>query len=217
MLTSTRRRVILLTRTVVIVLLGIGFGAALGSEAHPHAAGTYKSGGTWVHYSSFRCINDIGGVPNPDTHTFIFRCTATATRILVLCYNPQNHDVRPGEAATKTTIVVQDPITDADLIGEKKKGLAHKELSFEDADFVTSEVCVNPNWIPIRVLVTELVGEMDVLECTGRDANPCSTLVLIYTEKKACMLPSQYNIDNPPPEGTDTPYNCVLIFRDHVK
>ena len=214
MLRNTRRQIVALTRAVMFGLLGISFGAALGPEAEAHLAGTYKIGGTWVHISSFSCINDIGGVPNPDTRPSLFQCTATATKVLILCKNPQGHDVHPGEAATKTTVVVQDRIEESDITN-KKKGLAHKEIVFEDGPFLNPESCVNPNWIPFDVLVTELTGQMDVFECTSQDFDPCSTKVLTYTELKECMLPPQYDFDNPPPP--ETPYDCVLIFRRHVK
>lgn len=214
MLRNTRRQTVALTRAVMIGLLGISFGAALGPEAEAHLAGTFKIGGTWVHISSFSCINDIGGVPNPDTRPSLFQCTATATKVLLLCQNPQGHDVRPGEAATKTTVVVQDRIIDSDITN-KKKGLAHKEIEFVDAPFLDPEFCVNPNWIPIDVLVTELTGTMEVFECTSQGIDPCTTKVLTYTETKECMLPPEFDFDNPPVPGT--PYDCVLIFRQHVK
>ena len=214
MLRSTSKKSVALARAAIVGLLGVGLGTALGPDAQAHLAGTYKIGGTWVHISSFSCINDIGGVPNPDTKPSLFQCTATATKILVLCYNPNGHDVRPGEAATKTTIVVQDLITNDDIT-DKKKGLAHKELTFQDSDFVTSQVCVNPNWIPAQVIVIELTGQMDVFECTSGGIDPCATKVQTYIEQKECMLPPQYNFDNPPPSGTA--YDCVLLLRQHLK
>ncbi len=214
MLRNTRRKAVAFTRAVTIGVLGISFSVALGPEAEAHLAGMKLIGGTWVHISSFSCINDIGGVPNPDTRPSQFQCTATATKVLILCKNPNGHDVRPGEAATKTTVVVQNRIT-ADNITNKKKGLAHVENVFEDGPFLNPEFCVNPNWIPFGVLVTELTGTMEVFECTGQDFDPCLTKVLTYTETKECMLPTQFDFDNPPPENT--PYVCVLIFRQHVK
>lgn len=211
---SSRRQTGTLTRTVMIGVLGISFGAALGPEAEAHLAGTYKIGGSWVHLASFKCVNDIGAVPNPDTHPAVFQCTAIVTKVLLLCANPKGNDVRPGEASTKTTVIVQDRINESDITN-KKKGLAHKELVFPDDPFLNPAFCVNPNWIPIEVLVTELTGQMDVFECTSEDLDPCATRVLTYTERKDCMLPPQYDFDNPPPTGT--PYDCVLILRQHVR
>jgi hypothetical protein len=202
----------MLKRAVIIVVLGLGLVAALGPEASAHLAGTIKG----IHYSSILCIDEVSGVPgtalgeDPSRPAFV-RCTVLGTRVEILCQNPAGHDVQPGEAATQVTVAAESQIEDENIIN-KKKGVALKEVTVGDEPFLDPQFCVNPNWIPIEVLVTDARVTVDVLQCTD---STCSTIVTTSTEVQDCTIPAGFSIENLPPVGTA--YECAPVSKQHLK
>jgi hypothetical protein len=202
----------MLRRAVVVVVLGLGLIAALMPEAEAHLAGTIKG----IHYSSFECIDEVKGVPGTalgDDPTLPARvqCTVEGKRVEILCQNPQGHDVRPGAAATQITVQASDQLDDSDITN-KKKGIATVNIVVSDDPFLDSQFCVNPLWIPIAVLVTDIRVTVDVFQCT---TSTCESEVKTSTEVQDCVIPPGFSVVNLPPPGTE--YDCVPVSKQHLK
>lgn len=215
----TRKEKVMFRRAITIGLLGVSLVAALESEAH--LAGYKFVNGKWVHVTSLLFKRDIQGVPNLEQKPAGFRCTATLTKVQVICLGIIVE--RPEPLKDPPVLTTHDQIQSEDLVFVGKKmqeKIAHVECDFPDEDLLfalsgRSDICADED--PIDVLVTKLTGGFEVFECTGLDpANPCSAEVQTYREKQDCDLPGEFDIvKNFPPPG-ETPYKCS-VEMDHVK
>jgi hypothetical protein len=197
-------------RVLMIGLLGICLGLPLGTVSEAHYQG-YIAG---VHVSSVSCILGLKAVPNPATHPAAVQCVVATALVELLCKNPAGHEVRPGQAATQVILVAQDQI-DQGNITDKKKGKAEVEVRVPDDPLLNPAFCVNPNWIPIEVLIRELTAQINVYECIGPAEDACSVLgTLASTVEADCTLSAEFDFDNLPPPGT--PYECAVGAFVHV-
>ncbi len=131
--------------------------------------------------------------------------------------NPAGNEVAGESATPVTTLVAQAPVEQT--VNEKKKGKAHVAVHIDDAPLLDPQFCVNPNWIPVAVLIRSLTAEINTYACVGPDTDPCSVRGdLASTVVKQCELPAQYNFNNYPnnlpPIGT--PYDCPIQTFVHV-
>lgn len=195
----------------MIVVLGLGLVAALKPEAEAHLAGTIKG----IHYSSFLCIDEVSGVPgsalgaDPSKPAFVV-CTVLGKQIEILCQNSQGHEVA-NSAAINITVEASNQINEGDIF-DKKKGIAHEEITVSDEPFLDPQFCTSPTWIPIQVLVTDIQVTVNVKQCTD---STCGTIVTTSTEVQDCLIPSEFGVENLPPDGT--PYNCEQVLKAHLK
>jgi hypothetical protein len=206
----------MLKRFVMIGLLGISvIGMLRTAEAHYIPT---LSGWAW---HSVECIVDLKSVPSPTTHPALTECVVNTALVEVLCRNPASHEVAPGRSARRVTLVTQEQLEEGNITN-KKKGLAHVEVTVSDEPLLNPEFCVNRNWIPIDVLIREMAAEINTYECTGPAGNECGDgfLNLASTVTANCVLPAEINFDdypdNLPPEGTDVQYECTNKVTEHV-
>lgn len=195
----------MLKRVLIIGLLLSVAAAMLGTRAEAHYI--YVSGRLIKH--SLLCSLDLKGVANPATNPALSECVIEVHLLDILCRNPQNNNTHPGRAATQTVLIAEDQIDQSDITG---KGKAHVEILVEDDPLLNPEFCVNPNWIPIEVLVREATVHLNTFTCTD---DACSTKVLASTAQLDCVLPSEFNLENLPPVGT--PYQCTQTSSQHLK
>jgi hypothetical protein len=197
-------------RSVVAVMLCLGLVAALGPAAEAHLAGTIRG----IHYRSIECVDDISGVPGTalgtdPTKPATVTCSALGKRIEILCQNPAGNNVS-GNSATQITVSTTDQINHQDITN-KKKGIAEKILHISDEPFLDSRFCVNPNWTPINVLVTDVLITVEVKQCTD---SSCLTEIITSKEVQACVIPEGYSVENLPPPGTE--YICESVSKRHL-
>lgn len=173
--------------------------------------------GMWWYYGSVDGCAAIGSVPNPDKKPAILKCEIDLKRIETLCENPQNKDVRPGEAATK--VVVFNTIDPEDLLdskGQKYRGQAELCVGFDEVTSLPADIlCVNRNWHPIGALTTEFTATCKTEQCTGEDdlSTPnvneaCNITVPKDTQRCECSLPYG-SVESPP--SPRTPYSCIEV------
>ncbi len=196
----------MLKKCVLITVLSVGVLTLSGSDARAHLSGYQTINGFLRHVASFDCGMTIKQIPNLDTHPAAIRCEATILEAQVLCFNPNNSDVRPGVAGLRV-FVNQRAIEEADIT-DKKKGRASPFVTFAD-DVIGS--CVNGNWIVQDVLSTKVQAKIETIECTD---DACTSGNVAYREVVTCALPAQYSLSNPPPPGTF--YDCALISTEHL-
>lgn len=189
-------------RFVMIGFLGISLAAILGTEAKAHYVPTLSGWG----WHSVQCNVDLKGVPNPSTKPAVVECVVSTALVEILCQNPAGHDVQPGQPAIQMTLIAQHQIEDKNIT-DKKKGKAHVEVLVPDDSLLKSEFCVNPNWIPIDVLIREMTAQINTYECVGPAGAPCSVLRRASIVQAECALPAEFNFGNLPPVGT--PYECT--------
>lgn len=185
----------------------VGLLSMLGAEAEAHYL-ISTSGKLYWH--SLRCDNFLKGVQNPATNPAAVVCTVTGQEIEILCQNPQNHNVNPGNAGTQT-FTGSDQIDQGDITG---KGKATVSVIIDtDSQLLNPEFCVNPNWNPIIALVRRASVDLKTFECI--DASCAQLGDLASTTLLDCVLPAMFNFDNPPvPDVTE--YSCTEISRVHV-
>jgi len=202
---------------------------ALGGATGEAGNWTYlRPPGTWFYYGSIDGCAAIGSVPNPDQHPAQLSCDFTVTQIDTLCVNPQNHDVRPGQAATKVTFTGRHQLQQSDLL-TKTRGKANACVKVDDtaagSPLLNDSFCVNPNWHLIGALTTQFKATCRTEQCTGTDnpATPaneaCNTTVVKDTQRCQCSLPAGYTIDNLPPPCADplhpdpscVAYQCIEV------
>jgi hypothetical protein len=210
-------------------MTGVALGASLAALCSSTSeAGTWqyvRPPGTWFFFGSIDACSAISGVPNPDTHPAQFSCDLEVTLVDTLCYNPQNHDVAPGRAATKVTFTGKHQLTQADML-TKKKGRANPCLKVDEtadgSPLNDNGLCVNRNWILQEVLTRQFNATCRTEQCTGTLDNPCATTVVKDTQRCQCTLPAEFDINNQPnhcdllhPE-TCTAYQCVEVNASGV-
>jgi hypothetical protein len=203
------------TRVLMSAVVGVSLVAGLGSDAEGHYAGYQTINGYLRHVSSFDCGIKIKGVSNLTQHPALFKCDAIVTRFEILCQNPQDHNVVPGESATQTTFSVNGLIETENII-DKKKGRAEKFIHIDDAvQLLKQEFCVNPNWHPLQVLSTNVTVRYSTYDC---QEDTCASELhppqLAYYEDQECVLPGFDQNGNPPPVGTL--YTCRVLGSQHV-
>lgn len=201
------------TRVLLSAVVGVSLVAGLGSDAEGHLAGYQTINGYLRHVASFDCGIKIKGVSNLTQHPALFECNAIVTRIEILCENPTNHNVAPGESATQATFNVSG-LVNQENITDKKKGRAEKSVRIDDsAQLLRPEFCVNPNWRPIQVLSTNVTVRYSTYECFEETCT-LGPPQLAYYEDQECVLPGFDRNGNPPPAGTL--YTCTVLGSQHV-
>lgn len=196
---------------VIVVLLG-----CVGAVVIPRADAHYIYVSGRLVYHSLGCEWALKGVPNTLSKPAVTECRSVITLVDTLCENPQNRSVVPGQAATQTVLVGQEPFTEGNLTG---KGKATVSVSIADDAVLAAlqdvpGVCVNPNWHLVAALVREVTVDLSVYECTN-EACSTNTGVLASTATLDCSLPEGFSILLPPPDGTE--YECTTISSVHVK
>lgn len=187
----------------LIIKLTVGILAlfAVSAQAHYLVTSTGK-----LFYHSIGCETVLKSVPNPDVKPGEVECVASTAAIELLCRNPANNNVAPGQSAIQVVLVASERIDQSDIT-DKKKGKANVTVIIEDDELLNPEYCVNPNWVPTQVLIRTLSARINAYACTGDDPDPCSTRVLTSHLEKTCTLPSEYDFDNLPISGV-TEYQC---------
>ena len=188
------------------ILLSLCIVALMGIQAQAHYI--YTSAGYLFH--SFQCLADLKGVANPDTKPAEAECEAFVTQIDILCLNPSGKIVS-GSSATQATLINTEQLTPANLTG---KGKASTDIIIPDGALLNPQYCINPNWIPVQVIIREATATQNIYKCIGDDPNPCDVRELASTTESLCVLPAQFNFNNPPIVGV-TPYNCTEVFSAH--
>ena len=191
---------------LVVGLLAL---SALSAQAHYLVTSTGK-----LYYHSIGCDTVLKSVPNPDVKPGLVECVATTAAVELLCRNPVNNNVAPGQSAIQTVLVASERIDQSDIT-DKAKGKALVTVVIEDDELLNPEYCVNPNWIPVQVLIRTLSARVNAYACTGDGPDPCSTRVLTSHLEKTCNLPAEYDFSNPPISGV-TEYQCTepVIVHD---
>jgi hypothetical protein len=119
--------------TIVIALV------ALGATAQAQTAGSCMTttkgkycyiGGTWrLVTGSLVCEWELGRVPGTTAHPAMAECVADIRSVELVCENPTNHQVSPGQSATRTQLVTDGPIDDSTDVS-KVQGQADVQLTF---------------------------------------------------------------------------------------
>jgi hypothetical protein len=213
-----------------VLMVGLAAGAALVTlHSGPARAATYKCysngwcyvtpPGTYYYYGSIDACATIQQVRNPDQFPAQLYCSIEVTKVESLCYNPNNHNVVPGEAATQVVFSAGNGIGWDDLVDKSQKtkntaALCAKVTS-ADADcelYPGSELCnpaycVNKNWKIKKVLTSEFTATCQTQVCSGTiDSNTgaCTgNWATKDTQRCECTLPPPYSIENPPPHCAD--------------
>ena len=185
------------------------FTAIIAQSGNASAIYTYVNG-RWI-VGSVVCDALLKSVPNPDVKPGQIECVASTALIDVLCENPTSKQIAPGQSAIQQVLVGQKQIDQGDIT-DKVKGKAAVKVELSDDPLLKPEFCVNPNWIPIDVLVRVFTGTMNAYECTGPSSDPCSEKTLANTLIMNCALPASYSFENypanVPPAGTA--YDCSM-------
>ncbi|HEX4881325.1 MAG TPA: hypothetical protein VFV18_03160 [Porticoccaceae bacterium] len=194
-----------------IVKLAVGMLAlcSLSAQAHYLVTSTGK-----LYYHSLGCETVLKSVPNPDAKPGMVECVASTATVELLCRNPANNNVAPGQSATQVVLVASERIDESDIT-DKAKGKANVTVIIEDDALLKPEYCVNPNWIPEQVLIRTLSARVNAYACTGDGLDPCDARVLTSHLEKTCTLPTEYDFNNPPISGV-TEYQCTepVIVHD---
>jgi hypothetical protein len=94
------------------------------------------------------------------------------------------------------------------------KGKASTDIIVPDGALLDPQYCINPNWIPVEVIIREATATQNIYKCTGDDPTPCDVRELASTTESLCVLPAEFDFDNPPVVG-ETPYDCMEVFSAH--
>jgi hypothetical protein len=229
-----------MSKRVLMAGLAIGVGLATLQTGTAEAQWQFAlPPGMWWYYGSIDGCATITQVRNPEQHPAQLRCEVKVTKVQTLCENPHNHDVNPGESATKVVFVATNQIDGNELLNSKEqkvKNTAGLCVEIDDNDcsidpetgepsspLCNDAFCVNPNWHILDVLTTEFVATCTTEQCTGDDPdNPCAQTVPRDTESCACTLPAGYSVENPPvpcpdplhPIPSCTAYICQELDAD---
>ena len=177
------------------------FAFALIQAGNASAIYTYVNG-RWI-VGSVVCDALLKAVPNPDSNPAQMECIVSTAQIEVLCQNPADNGVAPGQPAVQQILVGQAPITQGDIT-DKVKGKAEVSVEVSTDALLKPEYCVNPNWTPIKALVRVFTGTMNAYKC---DTVDCAQKTLANSLKMTCALPSQYGFDN----ATGAEYSCTVV------
>ena len=160
-----------------------------------------------AYYNTVRCDSVLKAVSNPDTNPQEVECLASNAAVELLCQNPQNQNVAPGQSAIQTVLVGSERVDQSDIT-DKVKGKAAVSVIIEDDALLNPEYCVNPNWNPLKALVRSTAIRMNAYDCKGTDPDPCTTKVLTSYLEMNCLLPAEYDLVNNPPISGVTQYQC---------
>ena len=144
-----------------------------------HANAQFFDGWGWFGFSALRGEIDLRKVPNPDSKPRIVFVNGILSSIEVICLNPSDNNVAPGNAGSRTA--TGSGAIGGDNITDRKRGLAHVTVIFGATALAAAEAtatCVNPNWsvvtgsaAPKQVSLT-----MDIFACVPEskdDQEPC--------------------------------------------
>jgi hypothetical protein len=203
-------------KKALMIGLAVGIGFAALHAVTAEAGWSYlRPPGMWWYYGSVNGCGTITQVRNPEKFPALLRCDIDLTRIETLCKNPNNHDVRPGEAATR--VVVSNPIDPEDLLndkGQKKKGTAELCVGVNELALDPGVLCVNRNWNPIAALTTDFLATCTTERCIGEGDDPCELTAEPEDSLVCeCRLPSG-SVEYPPDPGT--PYTCTELEVEHT-
>jgi hypothetical protein len=200
---------VLVQRQFFRLAVGILALCSLNAKAHYLVTSTGK-----LYYHSIGCETVLKSVPNPDAKPGLVECVASTAAIELLCRNPADNNVAPGQSATRVVLVASERIDQSDIT-DKAKGKANVTVVISDDELLKPEYCVNPNWIPEQVLIRTLSARVNAYACTGDDLDPCAMRTLTSHLEKTCTLPAEYDFNNPPISGV-TEYQCTepVIVHD---
>jgi hypothetical protein len=165
----------MLKKLILIGGLLVSMVAMSGTHAH---AQFFDSWG-WFGFSALRGEIDLSKVPNPSSKPRIVFVQGILSSIEVICFNPANHNVAPGNAGTRTatgqTAISGDNITD------RKRGLAHVTVFLGATELAAAEAtasCVTPQWtvVPGSAAPKQASLEMKLFACvpeSHQDPEPC--------------------------------------------
>lgn len=198
-----------MNRFIVPLVVGMLALCSMSAQAHYLVTSTGK-----LVYHSIGCETVLKSVPNPTAKPGLVECVASTAAIELLCRNPANNSVNPGRSAIQAVLVASERILESD-IDKKEKGRAIVDVVIGDEALLNPKYCVNPNWIPEQVLIRTVSVRINAYACTGDSLDPCSTRVLASHLEKTCILPTEYDFDNPPISGV-TEYQCTepVIVHD---
>jgi hypothetical protein len=204
-----------------VLTIGLAVAAALitlqGGIAQAACSGGwcyFRPPGTWYYYGSIESCATVVHVRNPERFGARLACTIEVTKVESLCYNPNSHNVVPGEAATQVIFSAANGIGSGDLVSKSQKNKntaalcasvtsadADCELNPENA-LCDSKYCVNPNWNIKLVLTSEFRADCQTQACSGTvdDSGNCvgGDWVTKDSQSCECTLPPPYSIENPP-------------------
>jgi len=194
----------------MIGVLALGLVGALRPEAEGHLAGTIGR----IHYSSIGCGTEVSGVPgtalgdDPKKPAFV-ECVVQVTQIEILCQNSQGNTVA-NSAGINIELGASLPIDDDNIVN-KKKGIASVTPIVSDDPLLDPQFCTSHTWIPIEVLATDITVTVLVKQCTD---SSCGTTITTSSDKKDCVIPPGFTVENLPPIGTA--YECVNGPKLHL-
>lgn len=137
----------MLQRSVFIGLCAISAAVLVWTEAKAQ----FFNGWGWFCCSEVTGYVDLSKVPNPVADPSIVTVTGLLNTIEVICYNPKNHEVLPGNAGTRE--VATASVIASENVTNRQRALARVPIRLgadELAAAETSAACVNAQWIAIQ-------------------------------------------------------------------
>jgi hypothetical protein len=130
-------------------------------------------------WSSITAVIDLSRVPNPDAKPSIVTLNGSLDFIEVICTNPVDHNVAPGNAGRR--LVAAANAIDNGEITDKVRGLATVEITFGTEELAAAEdaaTCVNPKWnvVPGTAANKSMSLTMKSFRCipeSKTDLEPC--------------------------------------------
>jgi hypothetical protein len=162
-------------RLILIGLLAISAVATSGTGANAQ----FFDGWGWFGFSEVTGVIDLSKVPNPDSKPSIVTVTGTLDFIEVICINPANQNVAPGEAGS-VDVAATTAIGSGDITN-RKQAKATVEITFGSAELAAAEataICVNPLWdvVPDSAAPKQLSLTLNSFRCVPEsktDPDPC--------------------------------------------
>jgi hypothetical protein len=211
-----------LRRVTLIGLLGLSLIAMWAVEASAHLAGyTLLPNGTRIHTSSVRCQFQAQ-TPGQSTGSTGL-CEVFTTHAILFCINPSNNEVNPGESAD---LDIAFENFSAVASGMKQGGKSTWVVTAEAAGVASSDAecdaspacqelrqfCINPNWVPVKVIPVTMDVKISTFACTSTTACPCHPQGLdglpLCLDHNPTPLPDGQNpVD---PEAPPLTYSCEL-------
>ncbi|HEX5913207.1 MAG TPA: hypothetical protein VFY54_08780 [Rubrobacter sp.] len=162
-------------------------------------------GSVWKNVKNLSEDNPMQGV-----------CSPVGVVVEVECESP-THKIVKGVASHP---IVFAPVSGEfeQTFNEKTKGRAHMDLEFiEDHETLglTSEDVCNNQWTLRRAILREAIQTVDVYLCgtDGCDTGDINPGNLVATAVLSCVLPNQFNFNNPPAPPLEVP--CDLESFEH--
>lgn len=177
-------------------------------------------------YRSVDCEALLKGTGNPNPNDpSLLTCTLTDLTVDTVCENPTNHQITPGQAALQVARFVGSTTDNNFVLQGKGKAVGTIPQLVPTCSGTPQpgdacllglgdDVCVNPNWHLVNVLVRSATLQVDTQTCNDSNSDQvfgCQTdFSPADTQTYECTLTTQYGFGKkqtfPPPSGT--PYDC---------